>query len=250
VASRVAAAPQGDGRAAITALGRLEPRDGILPVAGPSSRASVVIARLLVEEGEWVEGDAPLAVLDTQPENEARVARIRAELRNAEAELGRVDDLFRQGIAPISLRDANQLKVDVALAELRMAQSALDQDTVRAPVAGQVVKIHARRGMRVGSEGILELARNDQMYAVAQVYETDIGRVQVGQRASVRSPAFAGALGGTVERVGLKVGRSDLLEADPTARTDGRVVPVHVRLDDSRRAAALSNLQVEVAIAP
>ena len=40
-------------------------------------------------------------------------------------------------------------------------------------------------------------------------------------------------------------------EADgPAARTDARVVEVKIRLDDSARGAAFSNLQVEVTIRP
>jgi len=86
------------------------------------------------------------------------------------------------------------------------------------------------------------------MYAVAEVYETDIGRVKVGQRATVRSPAFSPELAGVVERVGMKVGKLEARDLDPAARTDARIVEVHIRLDDSTRAAPLSNLQVEVAI--
>jgi len=39
-----------------------------------------------------------------------------------------------------------------------------------------------------------------------------------------------------------------VLDTDPVARTDARVVEVEIRLDDSAGSAALSNLQVEVAI--
>jgi len=88
------------------------------------------------------------------------------------------------------------------------------------------------------------------MYAVAEVYETDIGRVKVGQRATVSSPAFEGALAGVVDRIGMQVAKQDVLATDPVARTDSRVVEVRVKLDESARAAALSNLQVEVAIEP
>jgi len=235
--------------AAITALGRLQPRDGIIRVAGPS-RVSVVIAKLLVAEGDRVETGRPLAVLDTLAEDEARAARTKAELRNAEQDLARYEELFRQRIAAVSLREAAQLKVDVARAELQAAQSAVDLDTVRAPLRGQVIKIRARPGERVGPEGIAELAETDRMYAVAEVYETDIGRVHVGQRATMKSPALDSALTGTVEQIGMKVGKLDALDTDPAARTDARVVEVKIRLDDSARGAAFSNLQVEVTIRP
>jgi HlyD family secretion protein len=237
------------GPTTITALGRLAPKDGIIRVAGPS-RPSVVIARLLVQKGDRVEAGQPIAVLDTLIENQARVARTKAELTNALADLGRVDELFHKGIAAVSLREATQLKVEVARSEMQGAQSALDMDTVRAPMRGQVIEIHARQGERVGPGGIAELAQTDRMYAVAEVYETDIGRVKAGQRATIRSRAIDPSLTGTVERVGMKIGKLDVLDTDPAARTDARVVEVEIKLDDSARAAALSNLQVEVAIAP
>ena len=77
-----------------------------------------------------------------------------------------------------------------------------------------------------------------------------MGRVRVGQSAQVRSPALAAPLRGTVEKVGLKVGRLQSLGTDPTARADTRVVEVEVRLDDSAVVAGLTHLEVEVVIGP
>lgn len=233
----------------VTALGRIEPRDGILRIAGPS-RPSVVIAKLMVEEGDHVELGQALAELDSIAADEAAVTKARAMLKNAQAELGRVAPLVAQRIASQDTLDGAQLKVDTARADLVAAQSVLDLDVVRAPVRGQIVKIYARRGERVGLDGFAEIAQTDQMFAVAEVYETDVARVKVGQRATVRSPAFTGELAGAVDRIGMKIGKQDVLATDPIARTDSRVVEVRVKLDDSAKAAGLSNLQVEVAIQP
>src|SRR2546422_9630052 len=112
--SRVGAAPVEV--VTVNALGRLKPKDGIIRLAGPS-RMAIVIAKLLVEEGDRVEQGQPIAILDTLAEDEARVARARSELANAQTELGRVIELFHQGVAAVSLRDTAQLKVDVAKAE-------------------------------------------------------------------------------------------------------------------------------------
>jgi HlyD family secretion protein len=231
----------------VTALGRLQPKDGIVRLSGPS-RPSGVIAKLLVDTGQWVDAGQPIAILDTQSENEARVAHARVELASAQTELGRLLDLFRQGLTAASARDAAQLKVDVAKADLDAARSALDRDTVRAPMHAQIVAVHARSGERVGVDGIAEIAETDRMYAVAEVYETDVGRVRVGKRATIASPALPAPLGGTVERIGTLVGKRDVLDVDPVARIDARVVEVEVRLDDSAQAGAFSNLQVTVAI--
>jgi HlyD family secretion protein len=88
------------------------------------------------------------------------------------------------------------------------------------------------------------------MYAVAEVYETDIAKVRNGQRATVSSPVFAGTLEGTVARIGKQIGKKDVLNTDPAADTDARVVEVRIRLapESSKKVAALTNLQVEVKI--
>jgi HlyD family secretion protein len=209
-----------------------------------------VIAKLLVEEGDRVQAGQALAELDSIAADEAAVSKAKAAVRNAEADMSRIRPLVAQRIASQETLDQTQLAVDTARADLVGAQSVLDLDIVRAPVAGQIVQIYARRGERVGANGFAEIAQNDQMFAVAEVYETDVGRVKVGQRATLRSPAFPSELGGKVDRIGMKIGKQDIMGTDPIARTDARVVEVHVKLDDSAAAAGLSNLQVEVAILP
>jgi HlyD family secretion protein len=232
----------------VTALGRIEPRNRLQRIAGPS-RPSVVIAQLLVEEGDRVDAGQAIAVLDTLAEDEATLARAQAQMKHAQRALDRMLVLSGRGIAAITERDDAQLAVDVAAAEVRRARAALALDTVIAPAAGQIVAIYARRGERVGLEGIAELAENDVMYAVAEVYETDIGRVRIGQPATADSAVFTTALTGTVERIGMKIGKLDVLDTDPVARTDARVVEVRIKLDSTERAARLSNLQVEITIA-
>jgi HlyD family secretion protein len=108
----------------------------------------------------------------------------------------------------------------------------------------------AREGEQVGGDGLLELGRTGSMFAIAEVYEDDIGRVRAGQRARITSPALSAPLSGTVDWIHLKVAKQDALGTDPAARKDARVVEVEVRLDDSAAAAALTNLQVEVEFEP
>ena len=86
------------------------------------------------------------------------------------------------------------------------------------------------------------------MYAIAEVYETDIRWVKVGQKARVTSDALAKPITGTVTRIRPKVKKLDEIGTDPAARKDARIIEVEVRLDDSKSAAALSLLQVEVEI--
>ncbi len=233
----------------IGAIGRIEPRDGIIQVAGPSQPV-VVVSELLVDKGDRVQKGQIIAVLDTLERREADVARARAELANAEAEFRRNSELHDGRVISDSLRDSRKLNVDVAKAELRLAEAELELSRVRSPIDGTVIEVHAREGERVEDKGILELARTDEMFAIAEVYETEVRSVRVGQRAHVWSPAFEKPLEGTVERIGMKVGKLDSIGADPAAKTDARVVEVEIRLDRSELAARYTNLQVEVEIQP
>ena len=237
------------GPSTVTALGRLEPRDGAIRIAGPS-RPSVVVGKLLVDENDVVKVGQELAILDTHATREAEVQRSRAELANIEAELHRHGPLARDGVVSKSLYEEWRTKVEMARASLRQAEAELELDVVRSPVDGQVLEVYARQGERVGDDGILEVGRTHEMFAVAEVYETDVQRVKLGQRAAVRSPALPAELAGTVAKIHTKIGKQDVLDTDPAARTDSRVVEVEIRLDESERAAALTNLEVDVEITP
>ncbi|NIN59818.1 MAG: HlyD family efflux transporter periplasmic adaptor subunit [Xanthomonadales bacterium] len=138
--------------------------------------------------------------------------------------------------------------VNVAQAQLVHQQAALSRSYIRAPFAGRVLKITVHPGEFVGPEGILELARIDRMYAIAEVWETDIRAVRIGQTATIRSDALPAPLTGTVELIRPMVQKQDEIGTDPAARKDARIIEVEILLDDPEPAAALTHLQVEVVI--
>lgn len=184
--------------------------------------------------------------------NEAQVnlSRIRLsrqqQVSEAQATLDQVAE-----VRPV---DVNVARSQVAAAQARVvrAQAELDLATVRSPQDGQVLKIHTRPGELVGSQGIISLGQTQRMVAVAEVYELDISQVRVGQTATVisKNNAFAETLRGQVIEVGLEINKQDVLNTDPAAQFDARVVEVKVLLDEasSRRVAGLTNLSVQVAI--
>jgi HlyD family secretion protein len=88
----------------------------------------------------------------------------------------------------------------------------------------------------------------DKMRAVAEVYETDIGRVTVGQSATITSRALPRPLTGIVMRIGNLVFKNDVLNIDPAARADARVVEVWIELDEPAMIERLTNLTVDVTI--
>jgi HlyD family secretion protein len=149
---------------------------------------------------------------------------------------------------------AAQADVDGAIATVERVRAELDLAYVRAPKAGRILRIHARTGETIGSEGIVEFGQTEQMYVTAEVYESDISKIKVGQPAVITSPGntFEGQLQGVVDQVGFQVAKRDVLDTDPTAATDARVIEVKIRLNQmaSDRVNRLTNAQVNVAITP
>lgn len=152
-------------------------------------------------------------------------------------------------VRPVDVAVA-RAELEEAKADAQQAQANLNLAYLRAPKEGQILKIYTRPGEAISDKGIVALGKTDSMYAIAEVYETDISRIRIGQKATVTSFGFLGQLSGIVEEVGLQIGKKDVLNTDPTADVDSRVVEVKVRLDktSSQQVAGLTNLQVNVVV--
>jgi len=140
--------------------------------------------------------------------------------------------------------------IEVARARLNRVQQQWQRSFIRAPFDGRVIDIMVRPGELISVAGVLELARVDRMFAIAEVYETDIRQVKTGQRATISSKALNAEVSGTVKYIRQKVQKQDEIGTDPAARKDARIVEVEIELDDSETVAGLTNLQVEVVIHP
>lgn len=185
-----------------------------------------------------------------------------AQIAEARATLDRtiqtLEDRIIEGDATLAAI-AEVRPEDLALAEAELAasrsalleaQAAYRDAFVRAPQDGQILKIHVRAGESARDRAIVDLGQTKTMYAVAEVYDSDIGNVEIGQTATVTAAGFNQPLSGTVEQIGLQVQTQSEVDIDPAANLDARIVEVRIRLDDasSRAAARSSNRQVTVTI--
>jgi HlyD family secretion protein len=169
------------------------------------------------------------------------------QIAEAKATLDKISE-----VRPVDVQQA-QAELARAQAAARQAKAELDQAYIKSPIAGEVLKIKTRQGEAPESgKGIIELGQTDRMVAVAEVYESDISKVRVGQTASISSEAgaFAQPIKGTVSHVGLQIGKQDVLSTDPATNSDSRVVEVKVLIDptDSPSVAGLTNSKVMVKI--
>ena len=176
-----------------------------------------------------------------------RTSRLSQEAAEADLEAARASKAAALAAIPVE-----------SLSKQRdLAEKQYEQTEIKAPCDGTVLKMFMRPGETITHRPILQMADLKSMVVVAEVYETDIKRVKVGQTALIKSKALAepydkDGLRGTVERIAGMITTPELKSLDPLASADRRVVEVRVKLEgvNSTVAAGLVNLQVDVTIKP
>lgn len=183
------------------------------------------------------------------------VQQAELELQVQEMALGRLRATASLGQKSAAAR-LETARANMAVVEAESSTAALDKAVeaarlrrdlalIQAPSAGRVIDIGIRQGELVGPRPILKLADVSRMQVVAEVYESDVRRIRIGQRAEARSRAIDRVLTGRVVAIGTLIAPNDVQELGMPATTERRVVDVRIDLDDPG-AAALVNLQVDV----
>ena len=213
-----------------------------------SAEARLVDARQrLVRYGQLL----PARAISQEGYDDAQLSVAVAEegLREAQARLQRYETEAAEELADLSLAKSD---LAVSQSSLRQAEANLEQALVRAPIAGRILRVHRRVGERIGQSALLEMGATSTMMARVEVYESDVTRLSIGQAARLSAPPLAAELTGKVERISRLVKKQEIIDADPAANTDARVLDVWVRLDEesSPRAAELVHLQVRVELLP
>ncbi len=155
-----------------------------------------------------------------------------------------------------SLRDVRPVDVTLKEKELNeartgrdVAQAKLDLCLVRSPFNGQVIEINTYPGERIGQAGLLNLADNVLMVD-AEVYVTEIRRVKTGARAVITGDGIAGEVNGTVTEVLRSVIDNNIVDPNPLASSDKRVIKARILVHEPAKVASLINSQVFVRILP
>lgn len=186
-------------------------------------------------------------------QDQANVASARARLAELKSQFD-VDIVDAEAQMQAARAQRDRSLADIPGASLRqqiaLAEARAHRATLYAPIDGQILNIKVKPGEDAGNGPVLTMGNTARMRAVAEVYETDISRVQVGQPATVSSLALPRPLTGRVSQIGHMIFKNDVLNVDPAARADARVVEVWVDLDDTQLTQSLTNLTVNVVINP
>jgi HlyD family secretion protein len=188
--------------------------------------------------------DRELVQIEAVASARAVLAELQASFK-VEKELATAALTVRQSSLAV---DQAAIAVQSLERSLEVAEAAYERTIIRAPSDGRILKILTWPGERIDAEPLLQIADLREMHAVAEVYVTDIGLIRLGQRATVRSPSLPEDLTGEVAEIGMVIFKNDVLDVDPAADVDARVVEVRIRLDRPELVERLTNLQVDVEI--
>lgn len=211
-----------------------------------------------------LDGLSQKLVSSQQKERQALVVKkAEAQLAAAEATLEKMDRDTQYFLATARAKLATakaakqQVTASASLDSLKQNRESLlaqlEQSTIHSPAGGTVLDIYIRAGELIDNRPILRMADLTRPVCVAEVYETEVKRVAVGQRAIIRSRAFPApadkqGIHGRVVHIEPMINSPELHSLDPFAPTDRRVVEVRIQLDPpgGRVAGRLLNLQVDV----
>jgi len=179
---------------------------------------------------------------------EGTLSTLRAQILSEEQTLAKIREVRPEDVATA------ESELQKAIAARDRAKQEFSYATVTAPQDGQILKIIARAGDRLGDDGLLEMADTSKMVVTAEVYQTDMQGIHIGQGATISADGFKGSLRGTVYQVNRQVQRQSIFAGEPGENMDQRVFEVKLRFspEDLQRTnlRSASNLQVNVVFDP
>lgn len=222
-----------DIQAVVSAPGQIDPKVKV----NISAHVIGKIEKLYFEEGQTVRRGDRLVDLEkiafTAAADQAaslvanrriEVRRTRNNLENAQRVLARAESLSREGVLNQELLDRSRLEHDTARtslasaeegvrqaeAALRQAREDLQRTTIVAPISGRIVQKNAQEGevvitgtMNNPGSVIAILADLSEVLVEADVGETEVVKVRVGQPAEIRVDAIPDAVfKGSVVEIG------------------------------------------------
>ena len=178
---------------------------------------------------------------------EADVAQ--AKYDAAEQQHALVDDHARE-------EDQSFAEADLKLAQgqLEEAQARYEKTFIRSPIDGSVLRKHHRSGESVSNSStvpdpILTIGDRKTLRVRVDVDETDVSKVNVGQRAYVTADAFGKQkFWGHVVRVGQQLGPKNVRTDEPTEKVDTKILETLVELDPGSHLP--DGLRVDAFIVP
>lgn len=212
----------------VVALGKLEPKGGVINVQMPLEG---IASEILVKEGEKVTKGQTLIKLDTEI-TEAQNDSLKTNLALNKNILEKLSVLVKEGaISEIQFLE-QQARVENIKSEIKAGLVKLKYQEIKAPSNGIVFDLQPKGPGYVAksSQPVLQIVPLNNLIAKVSIDSRTIGFVKEGKRVEISIDSFPaadfGVIDGTVTRIG-----SDALPPDP-ALGKGYSFPADIKLDN------------------
>ncbi len=187
--------------------------------------------------GARIELDYAIASKRSGSGSDSNVADARKRLKEANDRLERERLAFvkAQSKSNLPAPSSAESAVSAARTEVRMAEALLEKTRIRAPIAGNILKLNAKVGEIVAPSALAPLVVMGDMSTVrvkAEVDEGDVSKIKVGQQAFVKSLSNPGQeFSGRVASLAPSLGTAKVGPRGPRLKNDVEVLEVTVDLD-------------------
>ncbi|MBI2379321.1 MAG: efflux RND transporter periplasmic adaptor subunit [Gammaproteobacteria bacterium] len=167
-----------------------------------ASKASGIVTKLFVEEGDKVKAGQVLAQLDTDRLS-LEVERNKATLVKMQKELERSALLHAKKLISTDAHDKLKFEVEALKAAYDLAALELKNATIVAPIDGIVTERMIKVGNMVElNKPTFHISDFDPMHAVLHVPERELSKLKAGQEAQVSADALSDQLfTGLIKRI-------------------------------------------------
>lgn len=154
------------------------------------SKATGICAEVLVEEGDTVKKDQPLARLE---DSEVSLAETQARVNRDKlaASLKRAERMLKEKLLSDEEFENIRYQFEAAEAEWKMAKIRLEDTIITASIAGTVAQRNVKSGMNVTpAMSLFRIVDFESLIATVFVPELEIGNLEIGQRVVVAADAL------------------------------------------------------------
>lgn len=168
------------------------------------------VVKLPVREGDRVRRGDLIAQLDLSEESvqsENMLTQSRATYEEAEKNIKRAEDLFKNGMISQQDYEGTKRAFEVARSQYDAsrddARVKKDYSVIKAPFSGIVSKKYTEVGeLLLPGKQIVTIVDPDRIYVLATIDEVDVGRLRLGQPVTITIDAFAGEkFEGSIRRI-------------------------------------------------
>ena len=168
------------------------------------ARASGIIEKIFVEEGDFVEKGQVLAQLETE-RYKLNLDRARADLKGIEKELSKINKVYDKKLVSDDTFDKLTAQYESAKASLAIAELDLKETTIVAPISGFIAQRNAKVGNLTESfqrERMFHIVQQNTLYGVVHLPEKELPFVHTGQPAQLSVTALDNKIiSASVERI-------------------------------------------------